>query len=189
MKKIVLVLTLCVVVISCGLNNKRNIMQKKNFKFYTDYHQFYLEDENNENKEATASADFWTDKTVKERLALANGIIGVGVQSYGNEIKGEIEILEKPVTEIDYNLYDHIVEAGIIIKSGQLQIYNCPDYDLALSIKLNPGTYRVRIYSSNLASVKETDLAHDTDNDYYRIEVWPSDDMERKVLKQYKNDL
>ena len=41
------------------------------------------------------------------------------------------------------------------------------------------------IYSSNLDSVKDYDVPSDTDNDYYRIELWKSDDMERKVLKQY----
>lgn len=33
--------------------------------------------------------------------------------------------------------------------------------------------------------VKETDLANHTDNDFYKIEIWPDDNMERKVLKQY----
>ena len=184
MKKIILTSVLIFLIISC-LNTKRNNMQKKNLRFYTEYNQFYIEDKNNSGN--TGSPNFWTDKTVSERLAIEDGIIGVGTQSYGN-IRGEIELLEKPAIKIDYNKYDHIVEAGINIRSGELQVLNCTSSDLQATLKLNPGTYRVRIYSSNLASVKETDLAHDTDNDYYRIEVWPSDDMEIKVLKQYKAD-
>ncbi|MCD9853915.1 hypothetical protein LUD75_04325 [Epilithonimonas sp. JDS] len=183
MKKITALVILSLLGISC-LPHRKKIMEKKNFKFYTDYHQFYLEDRDDEDKGHSGSSDFWSEEAFKERLALANGIIGVGVESSGNDIKGEIEILERPIN-IDYNKYDHIVEAGINIRSGSLQIFNCPDHHLELTVKVPPGKYRVRVYSSNLASVKETDMAHETDNDYYRIELWPSDHMERKVLKQY----
>lgn len=183
MKKFFTLLAISLLGISC-MHHRKQIMEKKYFKFYTDYHQFYLEDSDDESKGDAGSSDFWSEEAFKERLALANGIIGVGVESSGNDIKGEIEILEKPVN-IDYSKYDHIVEAGINIESGKLEIFNCPDHHLELSVKVAPGKYRVRTYSLNLASVKETDMAHETDNDYYRIELWPSDDMERKVLKQY----
>lgn len=54
-------------------------------------------------------------------------------------------------------------------------------------MKIEPGKYRVRIYSYNLDSIKVYDVPNDTDDDYYRIELWKSDDdMERKVLKQYE---
>ncbi|MET3129593.1 hypothetical protein ABID42_004719 [Arcicella rosea] len=165
---------------------KTRIMKIYNFRFYTDYHQFFIEDGSNEGKGSSASSNFWNEISFKERLALTNGIIGVGVESYGNDIKGEIEILEKPNENIDYSKYDHIVEGGVNIQSGELQILNCPDSHLELSLKIAPGKYRVRVYSSNLASVKEPDLANDTDNDYYRIELWRSEEMERKVLKQYE---
>jgi hypothetical protein len=165
---------------------RKNIMQKKEFKFYTDYHQFYIEDAKDKNKENISSPDFWNEKAYSEKMALTKGIIGVGVQSYGNYIKGDIELLEKPNTEIDFSRYDHIVEGGIELNSNEIQLLNCPDGNLELSLKIKPGKYRVRVYSSNLASVKETDLANDTDDDYYHIEVWPSEDMERKVLKQYE---
>lgn len=94
--------------------------------------------------------------------------------------------MEKPNTDADYNKYDHIVEGGINILSGELQILDCPNNHLELSLKVAPGKYRVRVYSSNLESVKETDLPNDSDKDYYRIEIWPSEEMERKVLKQYE---
>ncbi|MBS0027234.1 hypothetical protein ACTJJ0_12275 [Chitinophaga sp. 22321] len=161
-------------------------MKVKYFEFSTQYNQFYIEDGKDENKGNAGSANFWSDEAFNNRLALEKGIIGVGTESYGN-IKGEIEILDKPVINLDYNKYDHIVEGGINLPSGELQIRDCPNAHLELSIKVNPGKYRVRVYSSNLASVKENDLPNDTDNDHYRIEAWPSDDMERKVLKQYNN--
>lgn len=155
---------------------------KQKFNFYTEYNQFYLEDK--EKKENTNSGDFWSDEAFNAKLAMVYGIVAIGTHSYGN-IKGEIEILDKPVENIDYKLYDHIVEGGINVESGELQILNCPDGHLELSLNLAPGKYRVRVYGSNFDSVKEPDLANDTDNDFYKIEIWKSDDMGRKVLKQY----
>ncbi|MEA1849674.1 hypothetical protein U9K52_12185 [Chryseobacterium sp. MHB01] len=161
-------------------------MKIQYFKFHTDYHQFYLEDKSDDNKGNPTSPDFWNEESFKSRLAMVNGIVGIGIESYGNNIKGEIEILDKPNINVDFNKYDHIVEGGIYISSGELQVINCPDNNLELSLKIDPGKYRVRIYSSNLDSVKYYDVPNDTDNDYYRIELWKSDDMERKVLKQYE---
>lgn len=155
---------------------------KQKFNFYTQYNQFFIE--NKENKTEINQNNFWSEEAFLVRLALENGIIGVGTHSYGN-IKGDIEILDKPKEDINYELYDHIVEAGINIESGELQILDCPNSQVELTLKVSPGKYRIRVYGSNFDSVKETDLANETDNDYYKIEIWKSEDMERKVLKQY----
>ncbi|WP_160138285.1 hypothetical protein [Chryseobacterium sp. c4a] len=157
-------------------------MKIKHFKFYTEYNQFYLSSDN---------ADFlnniidFDSSSYKSRLKIEKNSLVIFTQSYGN-IKGEIEILETSNTNIDYNKYDHIVEGGINIQSGKLKILDCPHIHKKLLLIVKPGKYRVRIYSSNLLTVKESDLVNETDNDYYRIELWPSEDMKRKVLKQYE---
>lgn len=184
MKKIILILIIKILILSCSFNKKNNDMRKK-FQFYTEYNQFYIQDKGI--IQDIDSPNFWNKEAYEQRMALMNGIIGVGTQSYGN-IKGEIEILEKPNINFDYSKYDHIVEGGINIQSGELQLVDCPNSNLELSIKLEPGTYKVRVYSSNLASVQEKDLPNDTDNDYYYIELWKSDDINRNILKQYKEN-
>lgn len=158
---------------------------KYNINFYTQYNQFYIEDKGSNGN--TGSSEFWYEEAFFNRLALGSGIIGVGTYSYGN-IKGEIEILDKPTEYINFDLYDHIVEGGINIESGELQILDCPNNNIELSLKVKPGKYRIRVYGSNFNSVEQTDLANDTDNDYYKIEIWKSNDMERKVLKQWDDD-
>jgi len=170
------------VLFSCSIN-KNKTMEKKYFKFSTQYNQFYVEDVNGKKKN-TDSSNFWNEKAFDERLALENGVLGIGTQSYGN-IKGDIEILEKPNSDINYSNYDHIVEGGLIISSGKLAILDCPNNEVELSLDIKPGKYKVRVYSSNLETVKETDLVNSTDNDYYHIEIWPSENMEQKVLKHY----
>lgn len=179
-----LILLLFCSLLSCSITKKEK-MNKNQFNFYTEYNQFYIEDK--ESRGNTGSSEFWSEEAFLNKLAIERGIIGVGTHSYGN-IKGEIEILDKPTENINFDLYDHIVEGGINIESGELQILDCPNNHVELSIKVKPGKYRVRVYGSNFSSVKETDLAHDTDNDYYKIEVWKSENMERKVLKQWDID-
>ena len=65
--------------------------------------------------------------------------------------------------------------------SGILQILDCSGRNIQLQINIDPGTYRVRIYSSNFTSVIDED-----GDDFYRIEVWLSEEVERLVLKQYR---
>ena len=180
MKKYLILLSL-IFLYQCHYLKNKNMKYK--FNFYTQYNQFYLEDK--EKKTEINPSTFWSEEAFNSKLALEKGIAGIGTHSYGN-IKGEIEVLQKPTTNINYDLYDNIVGGSIDIESGELQSLDCPNNQVEFSLKLKPGKYRIRIYGSNFASVEETDLANDTDNDFYRIEVWPDDnDMERKILKQY----
>lgn len=111
---------------------------------------------------------------------MENGIVGVGTECYG-PVKAEICILDAADNQIDYDSYDHIVEGGIILKSGTLQVLDCPNSETHLEINLSPGAYRIRVYSSNLSTVFD-----DEGDDFYKIEIWPGDgNMERKVLKKY----
>tara|TARA_Y100000815_G_C13306913_1_gene486846 strand:+ start:750 stop:1397 length:648 start_codon:yes stop_codon:yes gene_type:complete len=182
-------LILIVVLLSlCQCNNlkiKKNQVMKYNINFYTQYNQFYIEDKGSNGD--TGSVEFWSEEAFLSKMALDKGIIGVGTQSYGN-IRGEIMILDKPTTDINFDLYDHIVEGGINIESGELQILDCPNSHVELSFKIDPGKYRIRVYGSNFNSVEQTDLAHDSDNDFYKIEIWKSEDMQRKVLKQWEDN-
>ncbi len=145
--------------------------------FYTQYHQFYISDKESQRK--TEEDSFWTEGATYSRLAIGDGILGVGIGSYG-PFKGELIFLNSKEDLIKYGYFDHIVEGGINVKSGILQVLDCPNLNIELEVKVNPGSYRVRIYSLNLASV-----VGDSGDDYYKIEIWPDINMERTVLKQY----
>lgn len=152
---------------------------KHKLSFYTQYSQFYL---TSDNGNSLAVGNNWDSESYEDRLKQLNNFLVVFTQCYGN-VKGELIVLEKPIAVIDYNKYDHIVEAGITVESGVLQVLDCPNSSIELEIKVKPGNYRVRVYSSNLASV----LGDDGD-DYYKIEIWPDDNMERRVLKKYTKE-
>jgi hypothetical protein len=151
---------------------------KLNFEFDTQYNQFYLSDSLCPRE--MGRTDFWTPEAYDERLAIAEGILGIGTECYG-PVKGEIEILDSENKNFDITKFDHIVEGGIKIGSGSLEILDCPTSTVQLKVKLNPEGYRVRIYSSNLDSVEGGEMG----DDYYKIELWPDNDFSRKVLKQY----
>lgn len=97
---------------------------------------------------------------------------------WSNKRRGNYTDREKEL--IDFDLYDHIVEGGIEIKSGTIQILDCPSSEIQLELSVKPGFYRTRIYSINLASVDG-----DEGEDFYKIEIWPDLEMDRKVLKRY----
>ena len=146
--------------------------------FSTSHHQFYIRDKSS--SQDAGDSNFWTDDATHSRLAVGEGILGVGLECYG-PFKGELVLLGKKRDDIEYSQYDHIVEGSLNIKSGILQVLDCPNSNVELNVKVSPGSYRVRVYSLNLDSVEG-----DAGNDYYIIEIWPGINTERKVLKQYK---
>jgi len=148
------------------------------FDFSTSYSQFYIHDKGSSGN--IGSNNFWTNDAYNDRLAIAEGTLGVGTECYG-PVKGELFLLDVINTSINFNDYDHIVEGGIDIKSGIIQILNCPVSSVELEICIDPGLYRARIYSSNLVSVE----GGEEGDDFYTIEIWPDTKTERKVLKRY----
>ena len=145
--------------------------------FYTSHCQFYIADKDSDRE--TGSDNFWTKDAFNDRLAIEDGILGVGIECYG-PVKGELHLLSEPGNYIDMDQFDHIVEAGLDIRSGVIQILDCPTSTVELEVNVIPGRYRVRVYSSNLASVDG-----DEGDDFYMIEIWPGSATERKVLKRY----
>jgi hypothetical protein len=145
--------------------------------FYTQHSQFYICDSHSSLK--TDAHEFWTDEAYESRLAVEEGVLGVGTECYG-PVKGELEILKEENRSVKTDSFDHIVEGRLEIKSGRLRILDCPNASIALDIPLADGIYRVRIYSSNLASVNG-----DEGDDFYRVEIWKGTGPLRNVVKKY----
>lgn len=168
------------ILVSCGSNHFFIKPMKYNFNFYTGYHQFYVSD--SESIKDTNSKDFWNEEAYKDRLANHEDIIAIPTKSYGI-INGELEVLSKEKAITNFELYDHIVESGIEIKSGTLQILDCPNSEIEKEISISPGKYKVRVYSKNLDVLEGED--EDEGNDFYRIEIWKAKNQDKKILKRY----
>ena len=147
--------------------------------FYTQYNQFYISSDNG--SVLLSNSMNWSETAYHDRLFLLKNMVVVFTGSYGH-VRGEVDVLANSNHVIDFDKYDHIVEGGIEVRSGMLHILDCPNSLVELKIKIKPGSYRIRIYSSNLVN---TDIDEYEGNDYYKIEIWPDTNMERKVLKQY----
>ncbi len=148
-----------------------------NLDFGTNYSQFFIADKLS--NVDIGQKNFWDDLAYKERLAVAEGILGIGTACYG-PVKGILKILGSEPIKAEFVEFDHVVQASLKIGSGILQILNCPNSEVEMELKITPGTYTVRVSSSSLKIEDE-----DVGGDFHKFELWSSDYQERKVLKQY----
>ena len=117
---------------------------KYQLDFRTQFGQFYLSDKTSEGN--TEAADFWSDEAFDDRLAMGAGILGVGTECYGH-VKGEVHILDSASAQNDFNVFDHVVEGGIVIQSA-----NTANRDESLSW----GALRVDLQPRNItADIRE----------------------------------
>jgi len=152
-------------------------MKSQPLDFYTQYNQFFIVDKG-------SSWEFdntiWSEATTQNRLVALSNFLSVFTGSYG-QIRGKFDVYadEPP---LDVVAYDHVVEACIKTISGTLEIIACGFNDADYLINVSPGNYRIRICSTGLDAV-----IGDDGNDFYTIQLWPSEWKEAKVLKQYNN--
>jgi hypothetical protein len=153
-----------------------------NFKldFITQYNQFYLGDKSSTGD--TASDSFWTDAAFRDRLAVEDGILGIGTECYGH-VKGELNILDNANEEIDFEKSDHVVEGSLEVKSGVLQVMDYPNCSVELEVEIRRGIYNVRVYSSGLTGIYNDEM--EEEGGYYRIKMWPGTNVKRSVLKEF----
>jgi hypothetical protein len=149
---------------------------KYDLEFYTDYSQFFICDTEFTGK--TDSDTFWTDEAYEARLAIEDGILGVGIGKSFGTIKVEVNIIEFQSENFIIENYDHIVEGNVTMRSGTLQVLDCPNSSIEFQVPIPPGRYRVRVYSSNLHTINE-----ERGDDFYKVEIWPDAELGRKVIK------
>ncbi len=145
---------------------------KYGLNFITAYSQFYIKDKN------SRGGASWEGSAYEDRLDTTNDVVAIRIETYG-AVHGELIILTQENREINLDLYDHIVEGSIEINSGILQITDCPSNTIIKEINVEPGIYRVRVYSANLNSVVD----EDTGDDHYKIEIWQGTLANTTVIK------
>lgn len=151
---------------------------KFHLNFTTDYGQFYISDKTP--TESTGSENFWTDQAFADKLAVEKNILGISIANEEGKVKCLLEILDSKSLTNDFSNFDHVVEASIEIKSGVLQVIDCPSSEIEMETKIENGEYRVRVYSINLESAY-----NENTKDSYKVEMWKEGYAERIVLKRY----
>lgn len=153
------------------------LAQRCEFEVFADYHQFYLFDEDNGHK----CAPDWTRENVRNLLTVTNATIVVGtVRNFTVPV-----VVEVHDSQPDYGLneWDHVNDCAIVAESGKLIIEGCTgDRPSNPLIKVNPGSYRARVYYGKLDSQGADCLQGD---DHYKIVLWPGAYIEPIVMKQW----
>jgi hypothetical protein len=151
--------------------------EREEIRLYASHRQFYIQD--SDPAGSTADPDFWTDQADEDRLAMANGILGVRTGSYDFVRVRVQEHVTIPL--LDLMRWDHVTEAGLMVRTRFLLIEGCLSSS-GLFYRVSPGHYRVRCCHANLAaSVDSTGNA----GDWYLVQFWSAALSERKVLKRW----
>jgi hypothetical protein len=151
----------------------------KKLSMFTEYGQFFIADRNANGD--TSNENFWSDDAFNDRLAIEDGIIGVSIENDEAVANIEIELLKSKEAENDLSEFDHVVEGSLQIKSGKLQIQDCPTSQVELELEVEPGWYRVRVCSSNLEKAYQ-----EHPEDYYFIKIWKESFSQKDVIKRKK---
>ena len=164
---------------ACSLYKNKKHMNYK-FDVHTMYSTIFLSSDNIKESLKPDNLAISLDQNKHRLVAVPNTLI-ITTGSYGH-IRGELKFLEKKNDNVDYDKYEHIVEAGLEVQTGKLQIINCPFSNSEFEIDIKPGVYGVRVYSSGLSN---SNFDEQEGNDRYLIEIWPDHKINTKVLKQY----
>lgn len=151
---------------------------------FADYHQIHLFDDGS----TTDLGDAWTSEAVLDGLAVGEDAIAVGTTVNIN-VSVTVEVLESEPAD-DSTEFDHVVEASLEVRSGQLVVMGCTDYEPeAARFTITPGPVRVRAARNNLAEAERLDI--DSGNDpatmeRLRLQIWPAPLENPVVVKRWK---
>ncbi|MGI4737509.1 MAG: hypothetical protein ACRYG7_20270 [Janthinobacterium lividum] len=142
-----------------------NPIQELNLELFTDYFQFYIQDE----QAVGDLGEDWTDEAVDRLLATTAGTIGVGTMR-NMDAPVSIKLFDSEPSFIERDDIGQVNECDLEITSGKAVIAGCTDYfPDAQRLDLTNGIYRARIYYSNLDKISEDGLDGE---DYYEVHLW-----------------
>lgn len=149
---------------------------------YASHTQFYVLD--SEPRSSPGDESFWTKESSDNRIAIGDGILGIGTGSYDFVMVYVEEHQCEPPLKLEE--WDHVTECGLEIVSGFLLVEGCLS-DSGVFFRIKPGKYRVRVCHANLAE-SEHEVENTSESwkpgDWYLVQFWPSDDSVLKVLKR-----
>lgn len=116
------------------------------------------------------------DSLLKNRYALREGLISIAVIAEFSEVPITVEFDRYGFEPVDETKWDRIVEVPISLQ-GKFLVFD--DMEEFGRLELWPGNFRVRIYYGG----QNTRQLDGSSNDFYLIQIWPSDDKSEKVIK------
>lgn len=144
-------------------------MQKLELMLFADYHQFYLQDDDDRFGDLSNS---WTPEATERLLAVADHVVGVGT-ARNMEVPVHISI-EPQLPKLDPSEWDRINRTSLVCDTGRIVVAGCTDYfPDAKRLQVTPGHYDVLVAYRNLEALSEDGLDGD---DSYHIFLAPHRD-------------
>jgi hypothetical protein len=156
-------------------------MLEEEIRLYASHHQFYVQD--GKPHGSPDAPTFWTKEASDNRLAIGDGLLGIGTGTYGF-VKIRVEQHEsEPLLDLDQ--WDHVTECDLEVRTNLLLINGCLERS-GLFFKVEPGSYCVRACHANLAqSEQEVPRGWSGDfGDWYLVQFWPSKRLGLRIRKR-----
>lgn len=144
-------------------------MQTIEFSVFADYHQFYLQDDD---ERFGNLSDAWTPEATERLLVVAEHVVGIGTVR-NMEVAVRIEIGSQ-LPNLDPSQWEKVNRTSLVCDTGRIVVAGCTDYfPDARRLNVTPGTYDVLVGYKNLQSLSEGGLEGD---DSYHIFLAPKND-------------
>jgi len=144
-------------------------MQTIELTVFADYHQFYLQDDD---ERFGNLSDAWTPEATERLLAVSEHVVGIGTVR-NMEVPVRIEVGSQ-LPNLDPSQWDKVNRTSLVCNTGRIVVAGCTDYfPDARRLSVNPGTYDVLVGYKGLLSLSEDGLEGD---DSYHIFLAPKND-------------
>jgi hypothetical protein len=119
-------------------------MSVEEIRIYASHSQFYVLDSRLRD---FPDDGFWSKDASARRLAIADGIVGIGTGTFGFvQVRVEQHIAEP---ELNLSAWDHVTECNLEVRSDLMLVMGCIATS-GLFFMVKPGHFRVRVCHANL---------------------------------------
>ncbi|WP_433790436.1 hypothetical protein [Actinoplanes sp. CA-252034] len=152
-------------------------------RLFADYHQIHVTDP----VHGGDLGEAWTEGAAADRLAVADGVAGVGT-AVDVFVEVTVDVLET-APDVDPGGFDHVVEGAFEVGSGRVLVLGCTDgVEDAAGFDVPGGWTRIRVSLSNLEAAWRAGVDSDDDpgtTERVLIQLWPSGPGPVTVLKRW----
>ena len=122
----------------------------------------------------------WTERDGADRAKIAEGVF-VCCPVRNMTVPVEIGIW-KEAPEIDYDAWQHVVEAPLVTQ-GTIEVEECTGYASLAAFTVEPGAYTIRALYRGLDTLSNDGL---DGGDFYEVQIWKGPCAGLKVIRRWE---
>lgn len=120
-----------------------------------------------------------SDERLSRGFAVQDSEISIRTLSEFSELPITVEYSHDGCEAADFDRWDHVVECSLESKSGKFVLEGTTAPQPFGELEVPSGRYRVRIHFGGQLTGKQDGSTED----FYLLQIWPSEDTSVKVLK------